>query len=269
MKKSYLYILLGAVIVGFGVGLLQTLKPHDDIRTIDGPEPYRTSLEGTFVCVPYLDERLNGLTTENCEKGIKTSDTEYYSINFMLMSQMIDEPRVGTRIRANGVVSQNPMLAEHLDIVGVFSVTDSVEELPEDDAPMACTEEAKLCADGSSVGRIGPNCTFAPCPSEGTAAPAQKVTTKLGTRTVIGEVEVTPQRVVSDSRCPVGADCVWPGTVELQVLLAGAVSHGEVVLTLGQPHAFGEYTITLTAVSPIKGMSDIPDNRYNFTIVVE
>jgi len=28
----------------------------------------------------------------------------------------------------------------------------------------ACTEEAKICPDGSAVGRIGPNCEFAPCP---------------------------------------------------------------------------------------------------------
>jgi len=29
---------------------------------------------------------------------------------------------------------------------------------------IACTEEAKLCPDGSAVGRIGPNCEFALCP---------------------------------------------------------------------------------------------------------
>jgi len=27
----------------------------------------------------------------------------------------------------------------------------------------ACTEEAKICPDGSAVGRTGPNCEFAPC----------------------------------------------------------------------------------------------------------
>jgi len=27
-----------------------------------------------------------------------------------------------------------------------------------------CTLEAKLCPDGSAVGRVGPNCDFAPCP---------------------------------------------------------------------------------------------------------
>ena len=30
--------------------------------------------------------------------------------------------------------------------------------------PQACTEEAKVCPDGSAVGRTGPNCEFAPCP---------------------------------------------------------------------------------------------------------
>jgi hypothetical protein len=29
---------------------------------------------------------------------------------------------------------------------------------------VACTEEAKICPDGSAVGRTGPNCSFAACP---------------------------------------------------------------------------------------------------------
>jgi hypothetical protein len=31
---------------------------------------------------------------------------------------------------------------------------------------VACTEEAKLCPDGSGVGRQGPNCEFPDCPTE-------------------------------------------------------------------------------------------------------
>lgn len=31
--------------------------------------------------------------------------------------------------------------------------------------PVACTKEAKICPDGSAVGRIGPNCAFAACPT--------------------------------------------------------------------------------------------------------
>ena len=34
--------------------------------------------------------------------------------------------------------------------------------------PVFCTQEAKRCADGSFVSRTGPNCEFAPCPSETT-----------------------------------------------------------------------------------------------------
>ena len=30
--------------------------------------------------------------------------------------------------------------------------------------PIACTQEAKICPDGSAVGRTGSNCEFAPCP---------------------------------------------------------------------------------------------------------
>src|SRR3972149_10019728 len=31
--------------------------------------------------------------------------------------------------------------------------------------PVACTQEAKQCSDGSYASRIGPNCIFAPCPT--------------------------------------------------------------------------------------------------------
>ncbi len=32
--------------------------------------------------------------------------------------------------------------------------------------PTFCTMDAKLCPDGSAVGRVGPNCEFAACPGE-------------------------------------------------------------------------------------------------------
>lgn len=43
-----------------------------------------------------------------------------------------------------------------------------------------CTQEAKLCPDGSSVGRGGPNCEFAECPST------------TGTGTLRGQVTLSP-----------------------------------------------------------------------------
>jgi len=37
---------------------------------------------------------------------------------------------------------------------------------PSGDENIACTMDAKLCPDGSYVGRIPPDCEFAPCPGE-------------------------------------------------------------------------------------------------------
>ncbi len=39
-------------------------------------------------------------------------------------------------------------------------VSDSVEQ------EVFCTKEAKVCPDGTTVGRVPPSCDFAPCPSE-------------------------------------------------------------------------------------------------------
>jgi hypothetical protein len=42
---------------------------------------------------------------------------------------------------------------------------------PPEGEPVACTKEAKVCPDGSAVGRTGPNCEFEPCPGETPTAP--------------------------------------------------------------------------------------------------
>lgn len=58
----------------------------------------------------------------------------------------------------------------------IWQAPDAQEPVIIDDLPVgeevvppfegvACTMEAKICPDGSSVGRVGPNCEFAPCPS--------------------------------------------------------------------------------------------------------
>jgi hypothetical protein len=46
-------------------------------------------------------------------------------------------------------------------IAGVIFVSFQQQEIN----GVACTQEARLCPDGSAVGRTGPNCSFAPCPT--------------------------------------------------------------------------------------------------------
>src|SRR3990172_11502159 len=47
----------------------------------------------------------------------------------------------------------------------------------------ACTLEVKICPDGSSVGRTGPNCEFAPCPTSSAPSPTSDSTTNWKTYT--------------------------------------------------------------------------------------
>lgn len=65
-------------------------------------------------------------------------------------------------------------------------------------APGACTLEAKLCPDGSSVGRIGPHCEFAPCP--GTAAPPPAAHSGIRGAVMLGPT-CPVERIPPDPRC--------------------------------------------------------------------
>lgn len=41
-----------------------------------------------------------------------------------------------------------------------------MQEASDEEEAVFCTMDAKQCPDGSYVGRVGPNCEFAPCPGE-------------------------------------------------------------------------------------------------------
>lgn len=50
-------------------------------------------------------------------------------------------------------------------VAGIFILLPKITVAPIS-APVACTLEAKLCPDGSYVGRVLPSCEFAPCPDK-------------------------------------------------------------------------------------------------------
>lgn len=65
-------------------------------------------------------------------------------------------------------------------------------------SPVACTQEAKMCPDGSYVGKTGPNCAFAACP---------------GTTAVPNCIEPAPGQAIYDTYTPQGCKCP-DGTVK-------------------------------------------------------
>lgn len=44
-----------------------------------------------------------------------------------------------------------------------------------------CTTEAKICPDGTGVGRTGPDCAFAPCPGPAAETPAPPASPEAAT----------------------------------------------------------------------------------------
>lgn len=90
-----------------------------------------------------------------------------------------------------------------------------------DPQPVACTMEAMVCPDGSSVGRVGPNCDFAACPVAPTPMP--EVTEPQGTDSIPlgwkGAADISqniafgyPEKVNTTYLAPVD----WPPRIVLQ-----------------------------------------------------
>ena len=240
-------------------------------------EPYRATLTGEYVCLPHVD---GVAPTKECAGGIKTEAGEYYAVDTNLMSQTPPLFNTGERFTASGVITPIERLStdhwRQYPVSGIFSITDSVEiDSPahepviedSDTETYMCTMDAKICPDGSAVGRTGPKCEFSPCPSAD--ATSAQTTTYMGGMVTALNVSVSPKKIISDSRCPADVMCVWAGTVEVRTVLSTAVSHGEHVLTLGIPQVFGDYTVTLVGVTPDKTQEAIPDSSYRFTFEIK
>lgn len=136
-------------------------------------------------------------------------------------------------------------------------------------AAQGCTMEAKICPDGSAVGREGPNCEFAQCP--GTTPEEESVTleARMGEQVSGLGVKITLLRLLEDSRCPTDVVCIQAGTVRLQVRISSGLGDAIQEIKLGQPVTTEAETVTLTAVSPEpKSTVQLKASDYRFTFTV-
>ena len=131
---------------------------------------------------------------------------------------------------------------------------------------VVCTMDAKMCPDGSYVGRSGPNCEFKACPVSNV---------KVGEIAALNErifnngVYITPLKVFEDSRCPEDVLCIQAGQVRLQV----KIESGSVVKTLNLIEGTGVIVdgkkITLQNVFPAtNSKKPISASEYRFTFEV-
>ncbi len=149
--------------------------------------------------------------------------------------------------------------------------------------PTACTEEAKICLDGSTVGRTGPDCEFAACPtvsgSATTTLPSSIPSTASTTDLVLsvgqtGKVDrffITLNRFLEDNRCPIMVECVRAGSVAVAVTFArGPHTETDNIRSEDAPRMFENYRISIMNVSPTRrGAERISVEDYRVTFRVE
>lgn len=103
----------------------------------------------------------------------------------------------------------------------------------------ACTQEAKICPDGSAVGRTGPNCEFAACPGSGTSTTTGNSILPYNSG-VQGTVSLGPtcpvERTPPDPAC---ADKPYPTAIA--VYHTGSTS----VFVIGNSDAKGMFKLSL------------------------
>ena len=122
--------------------------------------------------------------------------------------------------------------------------------------PVACTEEAMVCPDGSAVGRTGPNCSFAPCPpvvapvvppetpkppidtpkpsgetSDKTAQFGKPIVMHVKNTIIFSDGLSLTLKEINDSRCPKGVQCIWAG--ELSPLFIASTNGSSDEIRLG------------------------------------
>ena len=105
--------------------MVPTLNPTQKAVEV----PKEQSLEGIVLCLPHKDT--NGPQTMECAFGLQTDDGKNYALD----AGNVNPPQynTGNRIRANGTITPIEALSsdhwQKYDIIGIFSIKDSVEVL--------------------------------------------------------------------------------------------------------------------------------------------
>lgn len=147
-------------------------------------------------------------------------------------------------------------------IIALWVINVRIAKAPTDDH--VCTQDVKLCSDGSYVGRTGLNCEFTACPSEPTSLEAH-----IGQEASGLGVSILPTKVLEDSRCPIDVTCIQAGTVRVQARLSNGTSHVVQEFKLGQPVTTETEIITLIRVTPLaKAGVKIQNGEYSFQFKV-
>ncbi|MFA7216782.1 MAG: hypothetical protein WC095_02275 [Candidatus Paceibacterota bacterium] len=90
----------------------------------------------------------------------------------------------------------------------------------------------------------------------------------LNDSVVMGDIIITPEEILEDSRCPLDVTCVWAGVLSVKVKLQNVNDLDDVVystLNLTNKTSFNGKTITIKSVEPLPySGSEISSKDYKF-----
>ena len=122
-------------IVGVGVLFLIGyfwLQSHLNGVAQIASQPERGTIVGTYVCLPLREE---SEVQTDCAAGVRTDEGDHYAIDLGLISQDAPQLVEGDRLSAAGIITPIATLStdywRRYDVTGIFSVTDSLQKLPQ------------------------------------------------------------------------------------------------------------------------------------------
>lgn len=84
------------------------------------------------------------------------------------------------------------------------------------------------------------------------SAPPSLIYAALGQTVPVGRSQVTPVKILEDSRCPANARCVWAGQVRLRIRLHVGAGMRTMEITSGKPVRIPGGTLKLDEIRPDK-----------------
>ncbi len=81
---------------------------------------------------------------------------------------------------------------------------------------------------------------------------AERTAVALDQPVRVGEIVVTPKKLVEDSRCPETARCVWAGRLVVQTRIDGAGWRETTNIALGETYGTHGYVVALVSGTPEK-----------------
>ena len=104
-----------------------------------------------------------------------------------------------------------------------------------------------------------------------TAAPqGREGPVAIGEIAYVGGPRVRPDRLIEDSRCPAGTQCIWAGRVVVRATVFGGNGSRQIDLVLGAPVPVADGALTLVAVAPERRADEaIRPGELRFTFAFE